>query len=129
MPFTGKVGDTFLMDDPGGRHRYVILTKPNNDRVVMTNWTTAKHHDWQVVFLPKHNHNLFTKRCTPNYHDIAFYSLPRIKQRTISDYAFCPEDLLRKVIIGAFSSQHTPIGVLEELKSQYLSLAAEYYIS
>ncbi len=104
----------------------MILTEPNGDGdVVLTNWTTAGHQDWQVEFRPKDNPKLFTEKCTPNYHDIDFYPLSDLMD--LPDYVFCPENLTEKVIIGAFWSQHTPIGVLEELAAQYPVLAAENY--
>ena len=56
MSFTGKIGDTLRLQDTGARHRYIILTKPNNNKnVVIVNFTTAKHHEWFLSFSPKDN--------------------------------------------------------------------------
>ena len=123
MPFTGKVGDTVRLHDIGGHHRYVILTKPNSDgNVVITNFTTSKHFEWLVTFRPKDNKGLFTEKCSPNYTDAVLYPLSALKEivkRNPKQYVYCPENLTKKIVIGALQSQHTPIEILEELKNQY----------
>jgi len=123
MPFTGKVGDTLRLRDIRVRHRYIILTKPNREgNVVITNFTTAKHFEWMVTFSPRDNKKLFTKKCTPNYTDARPYpisALVEIIKRNPREYVFCPENLTRRIVIGALQSRHTSIEVLEELKAQY----------
>ena len=131
MPFTGKVGDTLFLGDTGGRHRYVILTEPNNDgNVVITNFTTASHFEWNVVFRPKDNKQLFTERCTPNYHDARFYpfsGLLKIAQSTHAVYAFCARHHIKKIVTGALQSNHTPLEILRELAAQYPKLISKWY--
>lgn len=123
MPFTGKVGDTLRLRDIGARHRYIILTKPNNDgNVVIINFTTAKHFEWLVTFRPRDNRKLFTEKCTPNYTDARIYpisALTKIVKRNPREYVFCPENIIKRIIRGALESKHTRIEVLEELKVQY----------
>lgn len=118
MPFTGKVGDTLFLRDIGGGHQYVILTEPNKDgNVVITNFTTASHFEWLVIFRPKDNPKLFSERCTPNYHDARLYpfrALLNIAKNTHSDYAFCAEGACSIALnfsasINIFSS--APLGV------------------
>jgi hypothetical protein len=131
MPFTGKVGDTLFLHDIGGRHRYVILTEPNDDgNVVITNFTTASHFEWNVVFRPRDNKRLFTERCTPNYHDIKLYphnALLKIAQSGVKDYAFCARHHVKKIIIGALQSNHPSFEVLKELATQYPEEAKNCY--
>lgn len=131
MPFTGKVGDTLFLGDTGGRHRYVILTEPNNDgNVVITNFTTASHFEWNVVFRPKDNRQLFTERCTPNYHDAQLYpisALLKIAGNTNIRYVFCTKDHIKKIVTGALQSNHTRLEILEELAVQYPEEAKNCY--
>jgi len=131
MPFTGKVGDTLRLRDTGARHRYVILTKPNSDgKVVITNFTTAKHREWLVTFNPSDNKKLFTEKCTPNYNDALIYpldSLAEAVKRNPKEYVFCPENLTKRIIIGALESKHTPLEIIEELKFQYPNEYKSYY--
>ena len=123
MPFTGKAGDTLRLRDIGARHRYIILTKPNSDGdVVIANFTTAKHFEWLVTIRPSNNKELFTEKCTPNYHDACLYplsALTKVAESHPKEYVFCPQNLTKRIINGALESRHTPIEVLEELKIQY----------
>jgi hypothetical protein len=131
MPFTGRIGDTLLLADIGGGHRYVILTKPNdNRRVVITNFSTAKHLDWQVVFRPKDDRQLFTERCTPNYHDAQLYPLNKLlklAQRPHAAYQFCASNHIKRIVSGALQSNHTPLEILKELAAQYPEQAKNCY--
>lgn len=123
MPFTGKVGDTLRLRDTGARHRYIILTKPNSDgNVVIANFTTARHFEWLVTFRPRDNRELFKEKSTVNYNDARFYpisALAKVVERNPKEYVFCPENLTKEIVIGAFQSRFTPIEILEELKGQY----------
>jgi len=129
MPFTGKVGDTLFLSDIGGGHRRVILTKPNDDgKVVITNFTTASHFDWNVVFRPRDNRRLYTERCTPNYHDMQLYPLSallKIAQKNPTDYVFCARRDTQKIVNGALQSYHPSLEILEELAVQYPEEAKE----
>ena len=123
MPFTGKVGDTLRLRDIGGHHRYIILTKPNSDgNVVIANFTTARHFEWLVTFRPRDNRELFKEKSTVNYNDARIYPinvLEKIAERNPKQYKFCPENLTKRIVIGAFQSLFTPIEILEELRIQY----------
>ena len=131
MPFTGKVGDTLRLRDTGARHRYIILTNPNNDgNVVILNFTTAKHFEWSVTFQPKDNKRLFTKKCTPNYHDALLFPLSALEKavkRKSTEYEFCPESITLRIIVGAFQSRHTSLEIINELKRQYPQEYDRYY--
>jgi len=124
MPFTGKVGDTLYLSDAGGRHRYVILTEPNsNGDVVVVNFTSVRH--WKeclVTFRPKDDKGLFDTKTTVLFSDARIVSIKRlakVAKRKPRDYEFCSENHVQRIVIGAFQSQLTPIGVLEELRMQY----------
>jgi len=131
MPFTGKIGDTLRLRDTGARHRYIILTEQNNDgNVVILNFTTASHLEWLETFTPKDNSDLFTKRCTPNYHDARLYpcsALSYVASQHPTEYVFCPEELRNRIIFGAFKSRHTPFEIIDELKKQYPNEYEKYY--
>lgn len=133
MPFTGKVGDTFRLTDTGGRHRYVIITKPNSDgNVVIANFTSARY--WKeclVTFRPRNDRDLFVQTTTVNYADARIVQVQRIidsvKQKPKSDYKFCAENHVRKIVVGAFQSKLTPIQVLTELSIQYPNECKRHY--
>jgi len=124
MPFTGKIGDTLRLTDVGGHHRYVILTKPDiNGNVVIANFTSAKYwKEWLVTFTQRDDKQLFDRKTTVNYadaHILPVNTLIDEAKRKPRDYEFCTENHVRRIVIGAFQSQHTPIGILEGLRIQY----------
>jgi len=131
MPFIGKVGDTIFLDDTGDGHPYVILTKPNKDgNVAIVNFTGSKHFGWIVTFRPKDNPKLFTKKCSPNYLDARLYPLSallKIAKKPHVKTAFCWENHVKQIIIGALQSQHISMEILSELAAQYPNEAAKYY--
>lgn len=134
MPFNGKVGDTFHLTDTGGSHRYVILTKQNSDgNVVIVNFTSARYwKEWLVTFTPKDDRDLFVvPKTTVNYadaHIVPFRILiDRVEQKSKSDYKFCAENHVRKIVVGAFQSKLTPIEVLTELSIQYPNECRRHY--
>ena len=128
MPFSGKVGDTLLFDDIGARHRYIILTKPNTDgNVVIINFTTSQPFEWLVTFSPRDNKRLFTKKCTPNYIDARIYPLKSLLKISPKEYVFCPENITKRIVIGAFESRHTPLEIIDELRKQYPNEYDTYY--
>lgn len=130
MPFSGKVGDTLPLRDIGGGHRYVILTNPNSaGDVVIVNFTTAKHCEWNVTFTPRTNGKLFTEKCTPNYNDARLYPisvLGKIAKRNPKKYVFCPDNLIRRIIKGALQSKYRRGEILRELKAQYPTEYSKY---
>jgi hypothetical protein len=132
MPFTGKVGDTLRLNDIGGGHRYVILTKPNiNGNVVIVSFTSARYwKEWLVTFTTKDNRRLFSKKTTVNYTAARILPVERLinkATRKPKDYRFCSENHIKRIVIGAFQSQLTPIEILEELKIQYSIESKKYY--
>jgi hypothetical protein len=120
MPFTCKVGDSFYLHDTGGRHRYVILTKPNSDnQVVLVNFTDSQNIDSPVTFSPKDDKNLFTIRTGIYYAYSQLVSVTKLKKLTITGWEFCQLNHIKRIVIGAFQSQHTPMYILKELSTQY----------
>ena len=65
---------------------------------------------------------LFKEKSTVNYNDARIYpinALAKIAERNPKQYKFCPENLTKRIVIGAFQSRFTPIEILEELRIQY----------
>jgi hypothetical protein len=131
MPFTGKVGDSLFIQDSGGGHRYVILTEPgDNDDVIVVNFTSASlYKDCTVTFKPRAYPRLFSKESAVNYPYTISLPLSTLKNEANKpdcDYRYCPEKMI-KLIIGAFQSQFTPLGIQTELKAQYPDIAEKYF--
>ncbi|MCX6011551.1 MAG: hypothetical protein NT134_04780 [Chloroflexi bacterium] len=131
MPFTGKVGDTLYLGDIGGRHRYIIISKPNSDgNVIIANFTSATYwREWVVTFTPKHSKRLFDRKTTVNYADARIKPVSKLVEEAKyrpEKYEFCPENLVKKIVIGALQSRFTQIEILEELKIQYPSEYEKY---
>jgi hypothetical protein len=133
MPFTCKIGDTLRISDSGGRHHYVILTNSNSDgNVVVVNFTTARYwKEWIVDFTKKDNRKLFKKKTTVNYADARIISAKKLlaiaNRKSIDDYIYCAENIIKEIIIGAFQSQFTPIEIIEELSIQYPNEYKKHY--
>lgn len=132
MPFTGKVGDSIFIDDPGDGHRYVILTKPNsNDEVVIVNFTAERFDkDCTATFRHRDHSGLFSKPTVVNYPLAVIVPLVKFKNEATKSnckYIYCPEQIIERIIIGAFQSQFTSMGVLNELKEQYPTIAQKYF--
>jgi len=132
MPFDGKVGDSILIDDSGGGHRYVILTKPDsNDEVVIVNFTTDRFgKDSAVIFGRRHHSKLFSKRTGVNYPYAYKIDIGKFKSEAAKSdcrYRYCPADVINRIILGAFQSNFTPTGIQAELETQYPDIAKEYY--
>lgn len=132
MPYTGKVGDSIFIDDLGGGHRYVILTKPDkNDEVIIVNFTAEKlDKDCTATFRPRDHHTLFSKPTIVNYPGAYPISISNLKKEAAnpdSRYVHCPVNIVNRILIGAFQSEFTPIGIKAELKEQYPDIAKEYY--
>ena len=120
MPFTCKVGDSFYLPDTGGRHRYVILTKPNSDnKVVLVNFTDSRNIESPIIFNPKDDKRLFTKRTGVNYAKARLIQIKVLMESVIDGWEFCQLNHINKIVIGAFQSHHTPIYILKELSTQY----------
>ena len=120
MPFTCKVGDSFFLPDTGGRHRYVILTNPNSDsRVVLVNFTDSRNIESPVIFNLKDDKRLFSKRTGVNYAQARLIQIEGLNEAAIDDWEFCQLNHIKRIVIGAFQSQHTPIYILKELSTQY----------
>ena len=132
MPFSGNVGDSILIDDSGGGHRYVILTTPNsNGEVVVVNFTAEQFgKDCTTKFRRKHHRGLFDKPTVVNYpyaRTIALSKLQSEAAKPNSTYNYCPADILNKILFGAFQSNFTPTGIQAELERQYPDIAKQYY--
>ncbi len=120
MPFTCKIGDSFYLSDIHGRHRYVILTNPNNDgKVVLVNFTDSMNVDSPVIFNPKDDKILFSKRTGIHYAYARLFPVAKLKESKIIGWEFCQLNHIKRIVIGAFQSQHAPIYILKELSSQY----------
>lgn len=133
MPFTGKVGDSIHIDDLGGGHQYVIITKPNsNNEVVIVNFTAEKpHKDCSTTFRRRDDPKLFIKPTVVNYPQATPFPLSALKKEAAKvncNYKFCSENIVRRIIIGAFQSQFTPPRIQRELKAQYPEIASRYLI-
>jgi hypothetical protein len=132
MPFNGKPGDSIFIDDPGGGHRYVILTEPDsNNQVVIVNFTADKFgKDPAVIFGRHHRSKLFSKPTAVNYpsaYKIDVTKLESEAEKPNCKYGYCPADMLNRIILGAFQSNFTPTGIQTELEAQYPDIAKDYY--
>ena len=119
------------LPDIWGGHRYVVLTKPNNDgKVVIVNFTSVR--DWKdcpVIFRPKDNKSLFGHLTTISCSDatiVSVASLVNEAQDNPKDYLFCSPRNTQKAIIGTLESQLTPMEILDELGTQYPTEYAKY---
>lgn len=132
MPFNGKVGDSIVIDDIGGGHRYVILTEPNgNGEVVIVNFTAYKFgKDPTVKFGRRHPSKLFSKPTVVSYPHAYKIDIAKFKSeaaRPGCKYRYCPADMINRILLGAFQSDFTPTGIQAELETQYPDIAKEYY--
>jgi hypothetical protein len=119
MPFTCKVGDSFYLPDNNGRHRWVIITKPNSKGcIVIINFTDAINLDCSVIFAPG-DRNPFTKRTTICCERATLVYESKLKILKVVDYAYFNERQVEKIIKGVIGSMHTQSDILTELKSQY----------
>jgi len=128
MPFNGKVGDSILINDLGGGHRYVILTRPNsNDEVITVNFTAERFgKDCTTTFRRRDHSKLFSKPTVVNYPGAVFKNISIFKSEAKKPdcrYIHCPADIVNRILIGALQSEHTPIGIQTELETQYPDIA------
>ncbi len=120
MPFSCKIGDSFFLEDGGGGHRYVILTNPNSEgRLVIVNFTDVKNVHTLPVFTPKDDPNLFSKHTSVNYSFAQTVIRDRLTKIKIERWVFCNLHIVRKIVVGAFQSQHIPIYIIKELRKHY----------
>jgi len=123
MPFSCKVGDSFYLSDAGGRHRYVIITQPNdNGDVVVVNFTDARNIDCNLTFTPQDDGRLFKIPTTVYYAYARTMSAQKLSNITIDGYQPCRTNNINKIIEGAFQNLDTPLYIIEELKNQYPSI-------
>jgi hypothetical protein len=129
MPFTCKVGDSFCLTDYGGYHRYIILTKPNEDgKVVLANFTSfADDKECVVIFWPTDDAQLFKKATTISYANARIVISSKLEEYKENDYKYCSSVLTQRAIIGAFQSLFTPLEIIQELKNQYPTEYKKYY--
>jgi hypothetical protein len=120
MPFTCKIGDSFYLPDAGRGHRYVILTNPNNERkLVIVNFTDVRNIHLLPVFTPTDAPDIFSKHTSVNYAFAQLVIRDRLVNNKLERWAFCNLNIVRKIITGAFQSQHTPNFIIKELRDQY----------
>lgn len=111
----------------------MILTTPNSDgNVVIANFTAARYwKEWIVDFTKKDNRKLFRKKTTVNYADARIIPTKKLtsiaKRKSIDDYNYCDENIIKEIITGAFQSQFTPSEVITELSVQYPNDYERYY--
>jgi hypothetical protein len=120
MPFTCKVGDSFYLPDFSGRHRYVILTKPNDDgKVVLVNFTDSKNVDYNIIFNPKDDGRMFKKRTTVNFAYARFMPVSALMGTNPPGWMVCQLNYIKKIVKGTIQSRHTPLEIITELVNQY----------
>ena len=130
MPDTCEIGDSFYITDYRDRHRYVIITKPNNDgKVVLVNFTSvAAHKECVVVFQPKDDLGLFKTPTTVAYKYAQLADISKLTRYRNDGYQHCQPEHTKRIIEGAFQSQFIPIDITIELKKQYPIEYKKYYI-
>jgi hypothetical protein len=122
MPFTCKIGDSFYLPDNNGRHRWIILTKPNSDgHVVIVNFTDANNLACSVILTHKDNKAL-SLRTTINCEKAALVLESKLKLLKVKDYVYFNELLVAKIVKGVIENRHTPPYIIAELKSQHTKL-------
>jgi hypothetical protein len=119
MPFSCKVGDSFYLPDDNGRHRWVILTKPNDGGlVVIVNLTDAHNIDCPIILTPRDNKALKI-RTTINCIKSELILKSKAEPLKVKDYAYFNERLVEKIVKEVIINRHTPPYIVAELKSQY----------
>jgi hypothetical protein len=121
MPFTGKVGDSFYLPDNNGRHRWVILTKPNSGgNIVIVNFTDANNLDCSIIFRPG-DHNPFKLRTTIWCEKATLVRESQVKILKVKDYFYFNERQIEKIVKHLIGCSHTLPDILAELKAKYLN--------
>ena len=126
MTFRCQVGDSVFLNDNGGGHRWVVITKPNKDgKVVMVNFTSAATcPDTAVLFTRNDDKELFSKPTRIHYKYADIFHIKTVMMMVnstaiVSDYKSCKETIVTTIIDGAFRSEFTSFAILDELKEQY----------
>ncbi len=134
MPLRCQPGDTVFLNDDGGGHRWVVITKPNKDGcVVMVNFTDAAScPDRTVLFTRRSDKNIFDKPTRVHYIYAEIIKTDILIKRAnskgiVSDYKPCKETILSEIIDGAFKSDFTTYEILEELGIHYPEKFNHYY--
>jgi hypothetical protein len=134
MPFTGKVGDTLYLSDSGGSHRYVIITRPNdNNEVILVNFTSTKlWKDNSTIFRPRDDKHIFTVETSVRFSNAYLVSVDELIELSNSEfnkrkYRYCSENNIARIVKGALQSDFTPYGIIEELKIRYPDEYERYY--
>ncbi len=124
MPFTGKVGDTLYLSDSGGSHKYVIITRPNdNNEVILVNFTSAKlWKDNSAVFRPRDDKNIFAVETSVRFSNAYLVSAYELIQLSNSEfnkrkYRYCAKSNVERIIKGAFQSDFQTLLPVELLRS------------
>ena len=134
MSFCCRVGDSIFLNDKGGGHRYVVISEPNQNKcVVIVNFTSASGSiDRTVTFTRSDDKNLFDHPTNVNFKLARMISTEKLireanRQDTVNHYISCSEEIIKKIVIGAFQSQFTPIEIINELGVQYLDDYNKHY--
>jgi hypothetical protein len=121
MPFTGKVGDSFKFPDAGGKHRYIIITTPNEDgNVVIINFTSDRSwKDTTTTFSPRDDKDIFSGHTVVNYNDARLVSLKHLlkvyKKSRNPEYKFCNTRIMERIIDGALRTKFIPQNIQNEI--------------
>ena len=132
MSFSGKIGDTFtLRENPSFRGLNVILTEPNNNGkvVVIPFGVAVKRKQAYEIFSGK-DHELFMGNKIPRYLDARLKDHQNIVILQNDNPDRCkgelPQDIIRRVIDGAFRARQSSTNVLDEIARQYPVIANKY---
>jgi len=119
MPFSCKIGDSFYLPDDNGRHRWVIITKPNSDgNIVIVNFTDADNVGCSIIFRPG-EHNPFTLRTTIFCGKATLVLESKVKPLRVKDYFFFSERQVERIVKHLIGCSHTLPDILAELETQY----------
>jgi len=126
-----EIGDSFYITDHRDRHRWVVITRPNKDgKVVIVNFTrVASHKECVVLFQPKDDGELFNRLTTVAYSYATLADITKLVKHRDNGYYYCQPEHIQRIIKGAFQSQFIPLEITIELKEQYPTEYAKYYIS
>jgi hypothetical protein len=134
MSFRCRIGDSIFINDNGGGHRYVVISKPNQKGcIIIVNFTSASSCiDKTVTFTKYDDKNLFDHPTNVNYRYAQIISSDNLLQEakrldTVNHYFLCNEEIINKIVIGAFQSQFTPIEIIMELSIQYPEEYERYF--
>lgn len=130
MSDTCDIGDSFYITDPKDRHRNVVITNPNEDgKVAIVSFTSVtSNKECTVLFQPKDDANLFDRLTTVSYRHARLVDVTKLTRYKNDGYYYCEPEFIQRIVKGAFQSEFIPLEVIPELKEQYPTEYAKYYI-